>query len=104
MIITAASKKVFVNGCFMTGTYYGSIGRIPTGITSNNRMRMIVAYNSIYCEVVTFGKDAEAPVFCFPIWPYHSLPNFLPVLHNWMVDLVWSAGGLPLLTMSPIWV
>ena len=65
---------------------------------------MIVAYNSIYCEVVTFGKDAEAPVLCFPIWPYQSLPDFLPVLHNPLVVLVWSAHRLPMLTNLPIWV
>lgn len=102
MIMTVANSRVFVNGCFISDTYYGSIGRIPRGITRNNRMRMIVAYNSIYCEVVTFGKDAEAPVICFPNWPYQSLPDFLPVLHNPLVVLVWSGGGLPMLTNLPI--
>ena len=53
---------------------------------------MIVAYNLFSEAVVTVGKGGGRPVFCFPIWPYQSLPNFLPVLLNPLVFLVWSTN------------
>ena len=42
--------------------------------------------------MVTVGKGGAGPVFCFPIWVYQSLPNFLPVLLNPLVFLVWSTN------------
>ena len=56
--MTVAKANVLSAGFIWVelGIGCGCIGHIPRGITSNSRTGMIVAYNSIYCEVVTFGK------------------------------------------------
>ena len=44
----------------------------------------------IWGEAVRFGNGLTSPADRFPIWVYHSLPNFS---HHWripLVDLVWS--------------
>ena len=53
---------------------------------------MIVAYNLFIREVVSVGKGGPRPEFCFPIWPYHSLPYLTPVMLKPLVFLVWSTN------------
>ena len=55
-------------------------------------------------RLVIVGKGCSRPVILLPIWPYQTLPDFSPPMLNGLVVLVWWAGHLPLLTMSPFWV
>ena len=117
-----AKANVLTNGCFIADTYYGSIGRIPRHITSNNRMRMIVAYNLFSEAVVRHGKGCSWPGPCEFTNRYHDpspnqihheagcgdayqpLPDLTPPMLNRSVDLVWSGGSLPFPTIGSIWV